>query len=177
VVRSGEARRSVVGWGAVAHTWSDRPERELLSRRDELYAHGQERSLYVSSLERTDGTRASLVLEHHRNSELTAGGTVFGFRGGPLGTGDAAYPMPTTWEIDEGPDVRVEARLDRELLRMNPLDILPQPFRFLLGLGGKPLRVWADATVKRDFVGTGGQKPTSMALSGIAVSTFARPAR
>lgn len=70
---------------------------------------------------------------------------------------------------------RFQATLVRERLRLNPLDVLPQPFRFLMSLGGTPRRVWADATVQLEL--TGGEAAPAAELNGIAVSSFARPER
>jgi hypothetical protein len=60
---------------------------------------------------------------------------------------------------------------------MDPLDILPQPFRMLLALGGRPQRVWADAKVDLRVTPPGGGDPVRGSSSGIVIATFARPAR
>ncbi len=62
---------------------------------------------------------------------------------------------------------------------MNPLDVLPQPFRLLLSLGGRPARVWAEATAEIALTPpTPNDDPPAMPrtqLRGIAAATFARP--
>ena len=157
------AGRTLTGSGAVTHTWMGRPEEDLLRRRDEIFARDGDTALYVCVLTPAEGRQHQTL--------------VFGMSGGMGGSVDfsglvagssADYPVPSTW-VGSLEEVHWEATLERERLRMNPLEILPQPFRFLLSLGGRPQRIWTDARVKVD-----GDKHTTE-LRGIAVSTFARP--
>lgn len=164
----------VGGSGAVTHTWTARPESELIRRRDEMLARQGDRTFYLSVLTLPDGFRRVECLERNRsNSSSSAGPVTFGTA--TTAGSDARYPVATEWEFDAG-NVRYDATLDRELLRMDPLEILPQPFRFLLSLGGEPQRVWANATLRRT-VKTRASLPTPVPteLTGIAVSTFAQP--
>lgn len=58
------------------------------------------------------------------------------------GTGDR-YPVPSriVWR-DGGTTLTIEPQ--RELLRVEPLDVVPQPFRLLLALRSSPRRIWAE---------------------------------
>ena len=73
------------------------------------------------------------------------------------------------------PDAAPRVDVIRELVRMNSLDILPQPFRMLLAPGGQPQQVWADATVDVAAKPRDGGGAVSARGSGIVTWTFARP--
>jgi hypothetical protein len=156
---------TVTGTGALTHAWMDHDEAEMLDRRDELFARAGDTALYLSILTLTDGSQRQSIVLDRRSTGTSGGGGKIEFSG-PSISGDPRYPVPSTWAGKVAP-IRLTATLDGEWLRMNPLDILPQPFRFLLSLGGRPQRVWADARV------TLGRNPTE--LRGVTVSTFARP--
>jgi hypothetical protein len=84
--------------------------------------------------------------------------------------------LPTEWS-GKTAGLLLQAAVGREVLRMNPLDLLPQPFRLLLSLGAKPRRVWAEARVTLDF-GEDGEGPTHPTeIRGLAAVTFAQPER
>ena len=171
--RGASSAHDAVGSGAVTHTWTTRPESELIRRRDEVLARQGDRAFYLSVLTLPDGSRHSEWLEQHRNgsSESGGGGSVT-FSNATTAGSDARYPVATEWDF--GPNGS-RTTLSRELLRMSPLEILPQPFRFLLSLGGDPRRVWAEATVKIDLGGNPMKPGILRELNGIAVSTFAGP--
>jgi hypothetical protein len=156
----------VSGAGALTHTWMDRAEGDLLRRRDEVFARGGDTAIYSSTLTLADDQQRQLLVVDRKNGGGSHGAKTIVEYSGPLLGSDPSYPVHSTWTVDAGP-TGLTATLEREWLRMNPLDILPQPFRFLLSLGGKPQRIWADARVTLERSGT--------ELRGVAVSTFARP--
>jgi hypothetical protein len=165
--------RPFTGWAAIVHTSTERPEGELIRRRDELLARGDAVAFYAAAATLADGTRRNtLVVRGPHGVRETAPSLELA---GVLG-GNASYPVARSWQGRDA-DMVFSASLDRELLRVNPLDVLPQPFRLLLSLGGTPQRVWAEARVTLDGApdGEGPAQPT--VLHGIAVSTFARPER
>ena len=157
----------VTGSGAVTHTWMDRAESDVLHRRDEVFARSGDSALYLSIVTLTDGRQEETLVIQRKDRGSTHRDAVMADLSGPLVGRDPDYPVHSTWTVEVA-RVHVSATLEREWLRMNPLDILPQPFRFLLSLGGRPQRVWADARV------TLARSPTE--LRGVVVSTFARPA-
>lgn len=162
------AGRTLTGWGAVTHTWMERPEEELLRRRDDLYARDGDTTFYVSVLTLADGGQEQNFVLDFNGSGIAGGGTASVDFSGSLAGSDPNYPVHSTW-IGSLAEAHWEARLERERLHMNPLDILPQPFRFLLSLGGRPQRAWSDARVKVE------RGKRNAELRGVAVSTFARP--
>jgi hypothetical protein len=171
----GAATRTAEGAAALTHTWMERPESELLGRRDELFARGGGVSLYLSLRTRGDGAPApDLVVR--RGGHTTARRAPSMLDVALSADGDGPYPVARTWHVTTaGIDVR--AVLERELLRMDPLEILPQPFRFILSLGGRPQRVWADARVTVDLAAEGDAPAVEAELRGVATTAFSRSAR
>jgi hypothetical protein len=165
------AGRDVTGSAAIVHTWMDRAETDLIVRRDELLGRGGDSTLYLSVLTLPDGThRAALDVQRAGKTVNARGEPLLAFAATATGGDDERYPVPREWKGWDG-NVQFGAKLGAELLHMNPLEILPQPFRFLLSLGGEPHRTWADATITLQFLDS--DEPRD--LTGIAVSTFAGP--
>ncbi len=170
-VRGRIGSTDVTGSGAVTHTWMDRAESDVLRRRDEVFARAGDTALYLSIVTLTDGRQEETVVLQRGDQGSIRGDAAVVDLSGPLVGSDPDYPVHSTWAVEVA-RARVTATLEREWLRMNPLDILPQPFRFLLSLGGRPQRVWADARVRV----TRGARPETIELRGVTASTFARPA-
>lgn len=162
------AGRTLTGSGVVTHTWMERREEDLLRRRDDLYARDGDTAFYVSVLTLPEGGLEQTLILDFNGSGISGGGSANVDFSGLLAGSNPDYPVPSTWTGSLA-EARWDATVERERLRMNPLDILPQPFRFLLSLGGRPQRVWADARVKVE------RGKRNAELRGVAVSTFARP--
>jgi hypothetical protein len=88
--------------------------------------------------------------------------------------GDPRYPITADWKA-AGTTVAARVTVGRELLRMNPLDILPQPFRMLVALGGRPQRMWAEANVDLRLTPAGKAAAVRSIERGIVAATFAHP--
>lgn len=63
----------------------------------------------------------------------------------PLMATERDYPMPSRLEF-RGDALQLTVEPARELLRVNPLEIVPQPFRTLLALRSAPRRAWAEGS-------------------------------
>jgi len=173
--RGMDAPRAVVGTGAVTHTWMERPEGEVLRRRIDLLAREGEVALYLSALTLADGTRRGTALVSRAGGILAhVDDVTFRFGSATTAGGDPGYPIATAWET-ESSTLAARVSVGRELLRMDPLDILPQPFRMLLALDGRPQRVWAEATADLALKIAGKDDATHMIETGILAATFARP--
>ncbi len=165
----------VEGTMAMTHTRMERPEVDLLRRRAELFAAQGEVGLYLSELTFADGRRRGTLIVRdaervlYRSDDLPV--TV---DEPPTQPGDARYPVPAHWLVD-GPVARADVRLGREWLRWEPLDIVPQPFRFLLGLRAAPQLVWADAEFTLGLAAGAGGAPLQTAGRGVALVAFSRP--
>ncbi len=169
------AARAVVGTGAVTHTWMQRPEGEVLRRRVELLARENDVALYLCELTLADGShrstavasRAARVLARADDGALTFGDAT-------AAGGDPRYPLASEWEA-ASPALAARVAVGREVLRMDPLDILPQPFRMLVALGGRPERLWAEATFDLRLPASGAEGAARSKGSGIVSATFAGP--
>jgi hypothetical protein len=174
-VRGMDAPLPVAGTAALTHAWMERPESERLRGRVELFARAGDLAVYLAELTLTDGARRSQLVASRAERVLGSDGDVtLAFGGGSTTGGDPRYPLATEWKI-ESPSLAAQVTVGRELLRMNPLDILPQPFRMLLALGGRPQRIWAEATVDLTLKVASDENPTRMTARGIAGATYARP--
>lgn len=161
--------RTLVGTAAVVHRWSDQPESENVRRRDEIFARRGDVAVYVGSTTWSDGTtRTTYHLRRGNGDESSSEPTALDLGSELLPGSDDGYPVARTWSTTLA-SRNVTAALDPVLLRMNPLDVLPQPFRFILALGGTPQRVWADARVRL----TRGDDVVEM--TGVTATSFARP--
>jgi hypothetical protein len=161
--------RDVIGTAALTHTWMDQSERDLLHRRVELLARAGDLALYVLDLTFADGVRLSRTLMTRNGVTFpTPDDVTVELRSAASG-GDARYPLPTEWQ-GTGKEFSFRVAVGRELLRMDPLAILPQPFRLLMALGGRPQRVWADATAEVE----GSTLPRTI-FHGVAAASFSRP--
>jgi hypothetical protein len=136
---------NLAGTIAVTHAWMDRNEADLLERRIEFMARQGDLSLYVADLTRPDGgrwqwmalARAGEVVARREGFGLTIGDAAAPSR-------DGGYPLPRGLEFHGG-GLEGEVVVEREVLRTNPLNVVPQPFRFLLSFKTDPRQVWADA--------------------------------
>jgi len=68
----------------------------------------------------------------------------------PLDGTAGGYPVPSHIAFHTD-DLELTVRPSRELLRVNPLDTVPQPFRLLLGLRSSPRRAWTEASWQLDL--------------------------
>jgi hypothetical protein len=141
------AALDTTGTVAVTHAFMDRNEASLLVRRLEIFARQGDRALYVADMTRPDGrrwqwmafSRAGAVLARREDFAVAA-------EDAPGLRGEAGYPLPRSIRF-EGAGLAGSVRVERELLRTNPLAIVPQPFRFLLSFRSAPRQVWAEAHV------------------------------
>jgi hypothetical protein len=152
----------------------ERSETEVVGQRHELLAGTGDIGLYLCELAFVDGRRRTILV-------VSRGGhTVYNAdppplrRTGAMLTGDSSYPVHATWG-SHGPDVQLGARLQHEWLRWNPLDLIPAPFRWLVGLKAQPQRVWADADVVVTLSALPERPRLELQSTGIAVVTFQQP--
>ncbi len=115
-----------------------------------------------------------MVVDPWRTVAYRADDLAPAFAGAPTRPGDARYPVADTWESRTA-DVQFVARLQREWLRWNPLDIIPAPFRWVLALKSQPQRVWADADVALAVAAQPDRPALTVRGTGVAVVTFRQP--
>lgn len=131
----------------LVHTWTPHEEARLLSRRLEVLGADSETAFYGIQL-RGNGdwtgawslakNGAGRVIESPINVQ-----SVWSERSRAAG-GD--YPTPAGFDVDDG-RFAGPISLDREWLRFDPLEVIPQPFRWFIRRRSRPQEVWADARI------------------------------
>jgi len=160
---------------ALSHTWMERSEVDLVQRRAELFGRSGDVGLYMADLTLTDGRRRStLVVWRSASVQQRSDDSPVTFGDALLTPGDPRYPVAQHWDACGG-QACVRAGLQREWLRWDLLDSVPQPFRFLLSFKTQPQRIWADADFEITLAG--GKAPATPAVQGLGVGvvTFWRP--
>jgi hypothetical protein len=167
--------RTLQGTIAVTHTWMEDSEANLVRQRAELFAHSGEIGIYLNELILADGRRRGW-LAVRRGAEVVQWSDDLALRFGDTTTttDDSRYPLSVRWDAEAGSS-RLRADLRHEWLRWAPLDIIPQPFRFLLSLQAQPRQVWADAEIELALSDAGAAAP-ALSGAGIGVVMFAGPA-
>jgi hypothetical protein len=176
-LRGMAAPLSVEGTVALTHTRMERSEADLVQRRAELFARAGDLAIYLADLTLADGRqRGALIVRddagvRYRSDDLPV------VPAAPLtAPGDAAYPVPAHWQFAT-PEADGTVRLGREWLRWAPLDLVPQPFRFLLSLRAAPQLIWADAEIDLDVAAAGASGAVKVRGGhGAALVALARPA-
>jgi len=168
----------VVSQGRVTltHTWTDRAESDAVVRRIELVGLDGPTGLYVSEITTPDGRRRAWA----RASDLTSGqghSTTLSEPLAHVGHRELAQRGEGYWipEAVQLPGGAAEGGADvgRVLLEVDPLGVLPPPFRWIVAWTMRPHRVWAEA----DFHVTlrAGQSPLVASGAGVMVVTFTNP--
>jgi hypothetical protein len=170
-----DSSRAVAGAGAVTHTWMERPEGDLLRQRVELFARADDLALYLRELTLADGSRRSTAVASRADRVLARTDDV-AFTFGTVTTvgSDPRYPVANGWNA-ASTALAARVAVGREVLRMDPLEILPQPFRMLVALGGRPERMWAEATFDLRLPSADKDEAVRSTGSGIVTATFAHP--
>jgi hypothetical protein len=142
------------GHAALTHAWTPQRESDLARRWLEVLAVAGDTLLYVAEIETPAGERWTWgTLRHEgRLLPLAAGATLA--QGPPAAGADAAYPVPSSLEL-RAEGLRASLRGVRELARGNPLEPVPQPFRFVFGLRSRPQRSWSDVSLRLELAGAG----------------------
>jgi hypothetical protein len=175
-LRGMQAPLPVEGTVALTYTRMERNEADLVRRRAELFARAGDLGIYLADLTLADGRRRGTLIVRddqqlrYRSDDLPV---IFGDE--LTAPGDPAYPVPARWHVDS-PAARATVHLEREWLRWAPLDIVPQPFRFLLSLRAAPQLVWADADFELDLAPNGDGGAPKAQGRGIALVALGRPA-
>lgn len=83
------------------------------------------------------------------------------------------FPVPSRIELRDA-QVTLEIGPEREMLRVNPLEVVPQPFRMLLGLRSSPQRLWADGAWSLKLERPGAKK-IERSGRGVTAVTYTNP--
>jgi hypothetical protein len=89
-------------------------------------------------------------------------------------TRKSGYPIPKSLEFSS-PELKGSIEAMPPLVAVDPLDAIPQPFRFLLSFKMRPHRVWARSTFKLRLRTDSENTETFLQGSGILTTTFLNP--
>jgi hypothetical protein len=167
----------VRGTAALTHAWMNESLPNVVQRRIEFFADEAEPAFYVSDVTTPSG-------EHRRWLAVERSGAVgyqssdFEMTLGRVDLADAerGYPIPRRLLVRDRRIV-LDIRAQRLLVRRNPLEAIPQPFRFLFSLKIKPQWVWADASFHLQLAPEAESAGTPLAADGrgILAVTFVNP--
>jgi hypothetical protein len=159
-VRELPAPIAVRGALALTHAWTADSLPQVVQRQIELIAD-QPAGLawYLSDAVTPDGDshRWLVVQRGGRTIYQTAALELLLGRANPA-ISNEAYGVPGQLMIRDD-RIAVDVRLERLLLRANPLEFVPQPFRLLFELEIAPQWIWADASFHLSFSGGAEEMP------------------
>jgi hypothetical protein len=157
----------------LTHTWMDRSEPDIALRRIDFFSLRGEQVLYLRDFEAPDGSRSRWL------TIARAGGILYQSNEFKLSTSgrssaqsDPEYPLPATLRF-RSREVEGEIRLGVGLVHHDPMEDIPQPFRFLLSFKMRPHRVWTDSSFEVTL--KSGSDPVKIRGSGVAAVTFLNP--
>jgi hypothetical protein len=132
----------------MAHTWSEQAEASLLDRRIDLYASDGAKSFYGLQLRKGDSYRSHFYLGRDRSDRIIESRIndreIWLEPSRPSGKeSSSSYPLPGGFTVSGEKTGRIT--LDKEWLRFDPLDVIPNPFRWFIRRVTRPQEVWADA--------------------------------
>jgi len=155
------------GRAALTHTWMKKGEAAIALRRLDFFSLGNEPAIHLRDFEAPDGTRSHwLTVVRAGETLLETKDFEIQYAGRSDSQESADYPIPATLSF-RGPDIRGEIQIKVGLVHHDPMQELPQPFRFLLSLVMRPHRMWAESP----FVVTVGSGPDELEIRGTGLTT------
>jgi hypothetical protein len=166
---------AVRGRAALTQTWVDARESSVALRRIDFASLGD--PVAVSLVDMTTPDHAHLrwlAVEQDGRIVHQTGDFELSLTGAAESRGERGYPVPASLHFrDSRLDGSVE--LGRTLLRSDPMEALPQPFRFLLSLQTRPRRVWAESPFEVKFDTGSNRSSLEVRGTGITSVTWLNP--
>ena len=135
----------VRGHAGITHTWTDQRESERVVRRIDFFGRDGALALYLGESLSPDGRRAQVLTVEKEGVPIVNVTEITVSHGDEkssvMGPG---YPAPKQLTIT-GPGISGVIHLNKMLVRHEPLQDLPLPFRFLLSSAAHPQRGWMDS--------------------------------
>jgi len=169
--RSGKL--ALAGRAGLTHSWMAKSEPDLSQRRLDFFSLHGDTVLYLREDTAPDGSRKGwLRVARGGESLFETGDFSLTGTGTSAAPGDPGYALPARLALRSS-QVEGEIEIGAGLLHHDPMEIIPQPFRFLLSLKMRPLRVWTKSPFDVSF--RTGADPVRIRGSGITVVTFLNP--
>jgi len=149
----------------LVHSWTRTDEAKLLRRRVEVFGRDKTLSFYGIQLKgRGDWESAwSLLADENRQIIEPPINVPAGWIEGARRSGSKNYPTPSGFAI-QGHSNLTAITLGSDWLRFDPLEVIPQPFRWFIRRISKPQEVWADARIGVTLLSTPG--PPTLPITG-----------
>jgi len=162
------------GRAGLTHSWMPRSEPDVSQRRIDFFSLHGDTLLYLREQIAPDGHRSGwLHLARNGKTLLETGDFALIAAGRSSAQSDPHYPLPARLALTSE-QVDGEIQLGAGLLHHDPMEIIPQPFRFLLSFKMRPLRVWTKSPFDVSF--RSDADPIRIRGSGITVVTYLNPA-
>ncbi len=167
----------VRGVASLTHTWMDVSEPEVALRRIDFASLDGDTGISLFDLTTPGGRplrwiaiqREGSILYESGDFEVSLQGTA------PKGK-SREYPVPARVRFHNS-ELNGIVELERILLKKDPMEVLPQPFRFLLSMKTKPRRIWADSPFELKFGPPSDRSAFQARGTGMASVTFLNPFR
>lgn len=137
---------AVQGTAAITYTWMEETVPRVLQRRIELFADQPGLAIYLSDIVAPGAAAPQrwMTIERQGVPVFQSADVTLALAPPGPGPGSRRYPLPTRL-LAQGERMRLDVRPERLLLRANPIDRLPQPFRFLYARSVAPQWNWLEA--------------------------------
>jgi hypothetical protein len=164
----------VSGTISIRHTWMETSEADLTLRRIDFSSTGSGPSIYLSDRTAPSGERERWLVVARNGERLLETADFDLTLADPIISDRGDYPTPNKLRIS-GPAIEGVIQRTSTLAENNPLDEIPQPFRFLLSFKLRPHRVWARASFEVRLLAGQDTPETVLKGSGITTITFTNP--
>jgi len=165
---------SVRGTISVSHTWMEKSEADLALRRIDFTSTEGEPALYLSDRTSPSGERERW-LAVARDGKLLYQTSDFEISLAHSGDPKSSdYPTPQELRIG-GSRIEGVIQIGPVLAEINPLEEIPQPFRFLLSFKLRPHRVWARSSFQVRLLAGQNEPEAVLKGSGVTTITYTNP--
>ena len=175
-VKGMDAPASVQGAVAVTHSWTNEAESDLVLRRLEFFSlphAATDMSLYLADLIAPNGTQSCwLVAKAGQQTVHQEQDFHFTVDGEVQNVGNYHIPQQVNFESDY---VVGSIQLNQVLLRHDPLDEVPQPFRFFMAFKVKPRRIWLLSPYELVIRPGRTSEPIRLSGTGVTKVSFLNP--
>jgi hypothetical protein len=153
----------------------EKSEAALALRRIEFSSSGDGTAIYVSDLTTPSGEHHRwLVVERDGAETLRTADFQIQLVDSTTKSAKGGYPTPDSLQI-RAREFEGSIKADTLLVVVDPLEGIPQPFRFLLSLKMRPHRVWTRSTFELRMRSDTEQTETILRGSGVTTITFLNP--
>jgi hypothetical protein len=153
----------------LTHAWMDESEARLVLRQVEILVQRPDLTLYAADFTQPGGARRQWLAVRRGKDVIYRSDALASDIQNSQEAG-TSYPLPAELQL-KNDEVTLRATTKREIFRLDPTEVVPQPFRFLLTMEMKPQRITADADCQVELPHLAGG-PVSFAEKCFVVATY-----